>query len=111
MASHWLLAVKHLDRIRKLRQLVRTRLPRPKTTVPWAPWWSGLEPSCVASASRRSNLYKSHPDRFTLVGDSALLLPLVSLPGWGIRAALHLDEERKMGPFKSIEDLAGRGGG
>jgi DNA polymerase-3 subunit alpha (Gram-positive type) len=56
------------------------------------------------------DLYQSHPFRFIPLADMHLLPPLVSLPGLGDTAALHIEEERKAGPFRSVEDMAKRAG-
>jgi DNA polymerase-3 subunit alpha (Gram-positive type) len=56
------------------------------------------------------DLYRSHAFRFAPVGDQELLPPLVSLAGLGSTAALRIDEERQLAPFRSVEDLARRCG-
>jgi len=56
------------------------------------------------------DLYRSHAFRFAPVGDKELLPPLVSLAGLGSTAAGRIDDERKLSPFRSVEDLARRCG-
>lgn len=50
------------------------------------------------------DIYKSDPQRFVIL-QNALLCPLRSLPGLGENAAVSLAEERRKGPFISLEDL------
>ncbi len=55
------------------------------------------------------DLFKSHAHQFR-IEDGALRPPLVALPGLGETAADSIVEERKKGPFGSIEDLVERCG-
>ncbi len=57
------------------------------------------------------DIYKSHPGRFMPgATEDSLLPPLKSMAGLGSTAAANLERERKLAPFRSVEDLARRAG-
>lgn len=56
------------------------------------------------------SLMESAPENFKVTGERELLPPLISLSGLGLTCALRIEEERRLRPFRSLEDLSRRTG-
>ncbi|HTB22868.1 MAG TPA: PolC-type DNA polymerase III [bacterium] len=99
-----------LERMRQLKKLSDDRLATAKDEGNLNALVVVLEALLRGISFAKVDLYKSLPRRFLPLGEFELLPPLVSLPGLGDTAADHIDEERRLAPFRSVEELARRCG-
>jgi DNA polymerase-3 subunit alpha (Gram-positive type) len=99
-----------LERMRQIKKLVDERQATAKDEGNLGALVVVLEALMRGIKFSQVDLYKSLPYRFHPVGERELLPPLVSLPGLGDTAAEHIEAERRLGPFISVEDMARRCG-
>jgi DNA polymerase-3 subunit alpha (Gram-positive type) len=99
-----------LERLRELKKMVEERQSTSRDEGNLNALVVVLEAMLRGISFAKVDLYKSLPFRFLPLGDKDLLPPLVSLPGLGDTAALHIEEERALAPFRSVEELARRCG-
>jgi DNA polymerase-3 subunit alpha (Gram-positive type) len=99
-----------LERMRQLKKLSDDKLATAKDEGNLNALVVVLEALLRGITFAKVDLYKSLPRRFLPVGERELLPPLVSLPGLGDTAADHIEEERRIAPFRSVEELARRCG-
>ncbi len=100
-----------LARLRQLRLAEQEGKATPKEAASVGALVVAFEAILRGLRFERVDLYKSHPFRFQPgAEEGSLLPPLVSMPGLGESAALGVERERKLAPFKSVEDLGARAG-
>jgi DNA polymerase-3 subunit alpha (Gram-positive type) len=99
-----------LERLRELKKLSEDRLATAKDEGNLNALVVVLEAMLRGIAFAKVDLYKSLSSRFLPLGEKELLPPLVSLAGLGDTAAEHIDAERALAPFRSVEELARRCG-
>jgi DNA polymerase-3 subunit alpha (Gram-positive type) len=99
-----------LERMRQLKKLSDERQATAKDEGHLSSSVVVLEALLRGITFAKVDLYKSLPTRFVPLSPTELLPPLVSLPGLGGTAAEHIDAERLLSPFRSVEELARRCG-
>ena len=67
-----------------------------------------LEMYCRNISFLPVDLYESHPTKFLIVDNECIRLPLNTLQGVGVSAALSIAQAREQGEFISLEDLRER---